>query len=345
MKNWSARVRALAGLSISSLAAWAPDAWSQTQSLAFTGGILVNPEVSFRRLGGSPGPGLAGPAGGGAVNRTYIDGYNRIDATGNADGTTANWGYQNADQLRGGSIVMTAVTGSGTGRIDDAGDDIVPSANLEYRGSLGPVGKSDWGIVLGIGYQPIDADARGTFRTGTSFILDQYSLLGADPDSLPPAPYSGTAESEGPRIGSVPTRSFLTVEDNRLVNGRWEVDAMLLPITAGVYFETQIAGRLNGVASAGVLAVVVNSELSYSETSMIDGMPTTTASGSSDENDVIFGGFVQLGLDWALWERASLVASARWQPTESFSQRAAGREVEMDFTTAFAVHAGLSFRF
>src|SRR5690606_20337925 len=190
-------------------------------------------------------------------------------------------------------------------------------------------GKSDWGIIVGIGYLPIDEDARSKFRTGTSFILDLYSLLGADPDSLPPAPYSGTAESEGPRIGSVPTRSFLTVEDNRLVNGRWEVDAMLLPITAGVYFETQIAGRLNGVASAGVLAVVVNSELSYSETSMIDGMPTTTASGSSDENDVIFGGFVQLGLDWALWERASLVASARWQPTESFSQRAAGREVEM----------------
>jgi hypothetical protein len=204
----------------------APDATSQTQSLAFTGGVFLNPQVSFRGAGNA-------------------------------------------------------------GVVEDTGDFVHPSANLEYRGSLGALGKSDWGILLGLGYQPIGGEVNGAF-------------------------------------------------------GFFDLSADLLPIAGGLYLETQLAGRLNGVVSGGFLAVLVNGDLRYRESI---GTPPVTSEGFTDSNKAVFGGFVQLGLDWAFWEKASLVAMARWQPTESFRLGVNGREAEVDFFTAFAVQAGVAFRF
>src|SRR5215813_4119479 len=52
----------------------------------------LNISVDFRKLGG-----LAlsqpGPATGSAVNRTYDNGYNRVDSSTNAGGVTWFWGY------------------------------------------------------------------------------------------------------------------------------------------------------------------------------------------------------------------------------------------------------------
>jgi hypothetical protein len=173
------------------------------------------------------------------------------------------------------------------GVVEDGGDFVHPSANLEYRGSLGALGTSDWGLLLGLGYQPIGAEVNGDF-------------------------------------------------------GYFDFSADLLPIASGLYLETQLAGRLNGVLSAGFLAVLINGDLRYREDI---GTPPVTSEGSTDSNTAVFGGFVQLGLDWAFWEKASVVAMARWQPTESFRLDVNGREAEVDFLTAFAVQAGITFRF
>lgn len=321
-------------------------ALAQSQSLAFTGGVLLNTKVNFRQLGAHSSSALPGPSTGGAVDRTYDDGFNRVDALGNPDNTTTYWGYQSASQLGPDGLHLRQGGAAGNLNIDDAGDFVVPSAYLEYRGSLGTVGSGDWGILLGIGYQPIHTDTTGNFSTDAILLVDRFNLAGNLPGDLPAAPYSGPFESEeGPRIGTVPTRTIGTVPGGRLLSGSWDLSTDIIPVTGGLYFESQISGRLNAVASAGILAAFVSSDFKYRETSTIAGELPLTTSGDDSSSEVLLGGFVQLGLDWALWENVSLVSSARWQPTQSFSQSVNGREAEIEFTTAFAVHAGFSVRF
>lgn len=320
---------------------------AQTQSLAFTGGVLLNPRVTFRNLGFVASTANAGPASGAAANRTYDDGFNRVDASGNKEGATANWGYQRPDQIAGGFLVLTTTGPAGTVTAHDTADFLEPSGNLEYRGSLGSVGDSDsdWGILLGVGYQTVHGRTSDTFTTDYTLLHDRFDLGGLTAKDLPGAPYAGSANLKEPRIASTPSRSFESVAGGRRLTGTWDIDAELVPITVGVYLETQIAGRLNGVISAGVLAMLVNADLSIYEQSTVAGSAPKITAASQGTNDFVVGGFVQGGLDWALWEKTSLVASARWQPTETFSHSVNGREAEIDFAAAFAVHAGFSIRF
>lgn len=319
---------------------------AQTQSLAFTGGVLLNTKVNFRNLGAHQTAAQPGAATGGQVNRTYDDGYNKVDATGNLGNTTGNWGYRRSDQFhRSGDIVLSRGTADGTAEMPDVGSFIQPSGNLEYRGSLGPIGSSDWGILLGVGYQAVSAEEAGTFITDATLVEDAFSTGDLPPGLVPPPPYSGTANTAAPRIGSVPARTQRTVVGGRTVTGTYDFDADLIPITGGIYFETQLAGRLNAIVSAGILAMYVNAELRYQETSTIGSLPPVYSAGADGGEEFIIGGFAQLGIDWALWEKASIFASARWQPAETYGHSVNGREAEIDFMAAFAVHAGISFRF
>ncbi len=318
---------------------------AQSQSLTFSGGALLNAHVNFSRLGAYGSVAGAGPETGGAIARNYDDGFNRVDATGNAENTTVNWGYRGATQLRDDQLVLSTTSSPGTLSRSDAGDFVQPSANLEYRGSLGDAGNSDWGLLIGIGYQHIDGRASGTFMTTAEVLEDSYSLNGTPPEALPPAPFEGSPDADVPRIGSVPTRTIRTLGDARVLNGTWALDTDVFPITGGLYLESQLTGRLNSVLSAGILALIISSDQSYRESSTIGTSEPVTVSGHGGSSDFVVGGFVQLGLDWALWDKASLTAAARWQPSESFRDSIDGRRAEIDFASAFAVHAGVSFRF
>lgn len=320
-------------------------AHGQSQSLAFTGGVLLNPQVNFRNLGRFDASTAAGPATGAAVNRTYTDGFNRVDAGGNREGDTGNWGYLNASQISGDQMVMTAPGGATTVSLHDTGDFVNPSANLEYRGSLGSIGSSAWGLLIDVGYQSVGGRASGTFTTDYSVIEDRFALQGLTAADLPPAPYAGTPNTKSPRIGAEPSRTYRVTPGGRLLSGEWRLDADLIPVSGGLYWESQLVGRLNAIVSAGVFVAFVNADLRFTEHSTFAGRPTVTTQAGEGTNDVIYGGFAELGLDWALWENASLVIGARWQPAQDFNHSVAGREASVDFSTAVAIHAGFSLRF
>jgi hypothetical protein len=306
------RSRAPGGLSLALIALAATlagprNAGAQIQSLSFSGGVLLNTRVNFNHLGSGqiPVPPAEPP----------------MEPPDDPPADPETTGLFGRDPR-----VLRSLHGPGSipteRSIEDAADFVLPSANLEYRGSLGTAGASDWGLLLGVGYQSVSAEASGSW---------------ADPGP-------GLFQSGTPRMASLSGDPQAAPRFN-LVNGHWELGADLFPVTGGLYFESQIAGRLNGIISAGMLAIMVNADLKFRELGTDEAGNEVIVRGDEGTNDVIFGGFVQLGLDWALWEKASLVASARWQPTEIFDHSVSGREAEIDFTEAFAVHAGFSFRF
>jgi hypothetical protein len=339
------RSLATAALGAALATSTALQARAQSQALSFTGGVLLNPKIGFGNLGAlGPASGV-GPATGGTFNRTYANGFNRVDEEGNKEGRTGFWGYEVNTQISGDTLVLSSPGGATAVAISDAGDLAFPSGNLEYRGSMGSLGRAHWGLLLSVGYQNIGAEASGSWITDASVIEDRFSLGGLTPSDLPPAPYAGTSSTKTPRIGSNPDRSFRTLPGARQLSGNWEFDADLIPISGGLYTEAQLFGRLNAIAGAGVFVAFVNAEFRINERSTLAGEPTVTTRLADGTNDVIYGGFVQLGLDWALWEEASLVASARWQPCADFDHSVAGREVNVDFLSAIAIHIGFAMRF
>ena len=92
----------------------------------FTFGMRLdwNVGVTFSGIGGIPpvsSPGVPGIAG---INRTYDDGFVRVDSEGNAGGLTWNWGYRDASQLSvPGSLRMSSHEGIPSGSSKpDTGD-------------------------------------------------------------------------------------------------------------------------------------------------------------------------------------------------------------------------------
>jgi hypothetical protein len=324
----------------------AQDAPAQLQQrLAFTGGAWFNVQVNFRNLGAFPSAGDPGPALGGAINRDYEDGFNRVDATGNDGNTTANWRYQDAAQVREGTLVMSSRSSGGGASIEDTGDDILPSGNLQYRGSLGSAGECEWGVLLGVGYAHLEADSSESLRADATLLEDTFSLAGTLPGDLPPAPYVGSPDAQGARIGSVPTRTTSTIPGGLTISGQREFEADIVPFTAGLYLECPLTGELSAVIGAGAIAAWIDGSFSYSEVNIIGSSAPFTSQGSRSESDFIFGGFVELGLDWRIWEKASLVLSGRWQPMESFELEANERRAEVEFDSSFAAYAGLALHF
>ena len=103
------------GLGTVSAAEWA----SSKNRFNLNTHIGFNIEANFEQLGGVSGSDAGSELRG--TDRFYDDGYNRVDATGNAGGETQFWGYDQASQVVGDSLVMSSYSATGTGR-DPRGD-------------------------------------------------------------------------------------------------------------------------------------------------------------------------------------------------------------------------------
>jgi len=93
--------------------------------------LSFNVKVGFKNVGAFPARTDPGPATGGSFDRTYDDGFNRVDTTGNNHGTgyantTWYWGYDSESQILPStsnpqSVVMHSSSSSGTELSDRAG--------------------------------------------------------------------------------------------------------------------------------------------------------------------------------------------------------------------------------
>src|SRR5512137_2216574 len=126
--------------------ALAADLETEKNRISLRGNALFGVKAEFKNLGGFPRQTDIGSAVSG-VDHLYDDGYNRVDASGNADGSTWFWGYQNANQLTdGNSIAMHSAVGSGNSSLKVSED--VPEGGLElvYTRELGSSSSYWWAV-------------------------------------------------------------------------------------------------------------------------------------------------------------------------------------------------------
>ena len=106
--------------------------------------------------------------GSGGVDRIYDDGYVKVDANGNQDGLTWNWGYQNSTQTNSAQQLLFHAaqdyTASGNNSVNS---DAQVGFERAYGGHLSRWGYALVGWEFGFGYLPISIDDNRTI-TGVS---------------------------------------------------------------------------------------------------------------------------------------------------------------------------------
>jgi hypothetical protein len=328
-----------------SIASDGPNRFQATALLGFGAKSTIGgPEALVP--GGSP----AGPEAGGGIDRNYDDGYVRVDSEGNAGGITWYWGYRNASQVPGdGTLRLNSVSATGGGSVSVDQDKPALGTEIAWLRDLRRDHSWAFGTKLAFGYTGYEFESSGTVSASQSRITDIYSLGGIVPPGNGTGTgyqYQGSYDLPGPVIDEVPThREVVTNPSAMRASGTRSLDANVWSFKAGPWVELPLGQRFSAQAGAGLAFALVAADLSYNETVSVTGSDDVRHSGGGSASEVVFGGYVETSLNTHLTERLDLVVGAQFMPLTSFEESIAGRPVEIEFGTAWAITLGLSYRF
>lgn len=299
------------------------------------------------------------------ADREYNDGYVRQDAGTPLDGSTWNWGYDDASQIQGGQLIYTA-TGFESTRTDTAN---LPSAGPASKDSLRGIaphiqfdarsphymGSFRIGFSAGFDFTAVDQSLAfsnySATQTREDYRLDyqdHYDLNGVIP---PLAPYQGTFGGPGPLIDNLPTFRSITpvlvftdrANFSNQVGSSINIDAFSFTFgpTLGIEYE-----KFNFTCSGGLIVNIYDWSASQTET-----LTASSGAGSSKiarwtESDsgtkIRPGVYAQADLSYAVHEEVMLGGFLRFDAAQEFRAQAGPTIYKID---PYGVTAGLQIRF
>ena len=304
----------------------------------------------------------ADPAAGAKQNRTYDDGFNRVDASNNLGDAnnsplasrTGFFGYNSATQvdLAGGTLAMNQLQAAGTYLPKTRASNRL-SLDLALRRSFAKeTSTRDWGLEVGFNSARHSHSSSGSTPAQLRLLTDRYALGGVVPQ---PAPYAGRLNpSPGDqRIGDLPSRTISTV--NGTVTGSRSLSAKTTLVRFGPWMEI-LPERLSAATSErdrwslqarGGLAFL-STKLNFSMVEELSapglsGRPRTSVQGSSSMDEV----------RWFAGARAQRVLSKGWRGLawadylggRKFTVAASNRSATWDARRSVLVGLALQYRF
>lgn len=295
----------------------------------------LNLSTSFQHFGNS----AAGPATGGGLNRTYDDGFVRLDSSGNGGGLTWNWGYQNASQVSGSTLTMHSEA-SAARNFSGQNDDPHGGIDLAFGHRFGEAPGGEWGWQGAFDYTFVSVHNNSSLAGAATLISDAYDLGVV---IAPTAPYSGSFNGPGPLLGDSPTRT--TTLDTLLITGQRALDANVYAFRTGPYYEFHFGKHWSGRLGGGLALGVADMDFSYSETRTFASGPVLNQTGSGSELAVQAGGYLEAKVLYALNDRMSLFGGAQWEYLGTFSQTAGRTQAQLDMSSAVNVVCGVQWKF
>ena len=227
---------------------------------------ILGMKADFEGTGNVPTtPNVAGQ------NREYLDGYVRVDSSGNFGGDTTFWGYGSSAQEVGGNIAFQSLaagsSGSGGSNISDSS--VSAAAGFELygfydMGSATIFGLKDkgatWGLRAGIQYANVDlnngSSGSGTVRTYT----DTFSLGG---NPAPGACFAGTFAGPNQLLGDVALTRTFGGSANVQISGNRSLNVHLAISQWGSYLEIPVSKKLDLTLEGGFLLAVASGSYDY----------------------------------------------------------------------------------
>jgi hypothetical protein len=302
--------------------------------------IGFNIKADFTQLGAVPMQTAIGPDRAGA-DHYYDDGYNRVDAGGNADGQTWFWGYENASQIVGDNVLMNS-TSTAAGALYGLSDAPHWGFELNYARELGWNGSYWWGVEIGLSWVNLNFSDRRSFTTDAFRTTDSYSLGEMNP---PPAPYAGTFSGPGPSISDNPQRSVQTLSNAALTTGSYDLDASLYALRLGLIYETPFTDWFTLQFGGGVLGALVVSDFSYQESTSVLQLDSFQASASDRERDFLGGAYVRAGFGIHFSPNMMASLGLQYNYMGTFSHQVDGRNASIDLKSALYIALGVGVSF
>lgn len=230
----------------------------------------------------------ADPSTAAKTDRTYDDGFNKVDASGNlGDGTatglasrTGNFGFISDSQvdLKAGTLALRRTSALG-GIYRDAGNTAErPSWQVNLRLSLADVkvDRRDWGVEAGLDWARFKDASSGPVAANVRVLTDTYALGGVVPQR---APYTGRFSPlpGDQRIGDTPTRSIATVAGT--LNGSRSFSAKTTVFRVGGWWELKRSAIVEPEPEADKWSIFLRGGLAFSSTKVnfnVDEQPQAT---------------------------------------------------------------------
>ena len=279
----------------------------------------------------------------------YDDGYVRRDISGNANGQTWYWGYDNsASQVAGNTILLdrSTVTGSAAGQSADS--DPSYGAEIVYRRELGHKGRLRYGLEGAANYQNLSISSTSVGLGNVNRVTDAYPYTSGTtpPTATTAAPYQGSYQGPGFVIGDTAISSTSTfVAGGATIMANRLLDADIWGFRLGPYLEVPLCTNLDLSLSAGLAVGLLNPSVSWTETVSVTGGGTGSLSGGGDDFKVLYGGYVAASVALQLNERLSLVGGVQYQALGDYHHSFGGQNVEIDLRHSLFITLGLGYSF
>lgn len=253
-------------------------------------------------------------------DRRYDDGYVRRDAGTGLDGTTWYWGYEDASQVRNGTIVFSAYDGLETVGTDSESvpeawrkkDMAVPCFGVAAERMLGQTGAADVGLRLECSFlrTSVSEEFQGaSLNQYVRRIEDTYDLHGIVP---PAAPYGGTYAGPGPLLDNMPssrriyrTPAGIQQSQNTI---RESVDIDLSTLSLGLLLSYPV-GPIDLSASLGPTINLIQTSALRRESDLHSNAVNRSR---SRNDDWVFGYYAEGTLGIHLTPRLGLTLSGRY---------------------------------
>ncbi len=286
-----------------------------------------------------------GPAGVSGVDHIYSDGYVKVDQTGNAQGYTTYWGYNNASQYDSTTHLLTmhSTDSYATRGSASQGDDPYLGVELGYGAQLWRFGeKFRVGFDFGFGLLPIritDEHTLPAIVSQSSYTFDTGNVI------VPEAPYNGGPSGyDQPVIHDVATALPVNTSIGA-VPGKRTLDTILYTFRLGPSVYYDLSRRVGLMASAGGALGLMSGDLKFDETVHLPDGSSTVNKGSIGGTDVVFGGYVSASAIFHIVSHGDVYVSAEFMPMGNPKIDEPGRGAELDLSGAVYFSAGFNWSF
>jgi hypothetical protein len=319
-------------------------------SLSYRMGLNIT--VDFKKLGGFPALSNPGPDTGSTFDRTYDNGYNRVDSSGNAGGLTWNWGYEHPTSVQGAGLSLQSSSAPANAAAEDCSDDPQHGFEIAYSRELYRRGKWRAGAELAFGYTSLTAYDSRTLNTRVDRITDTFALGEVVP---PLAPYHGTFEGPGPLISSSPDRVRSIIPRDSIVTGSRALEADIFMFRLGPYVEIPLSDKFSVFLNGGLALGFGDINFSYHETVTIAdaGLVAPARRSAGSQTEFLIGGYAGASVSYALSREFSLFAGAIFQAageSDTATRQVGGqpftrKESVLNLNESIIVSIGASYSF
>ena len=285
-------------------------------------------------------------------NREYLDGFVRLDSSGNAAGETTFWGYGSASQEVGGNIDFKAIASGGGHQLGSVTDNSVAAgAGFELYGfyDLGAVSFFDlknkgatWGLRFGAQYAHVDLNNQSSTRGTVSTFTDSFSLGGS---AAPGAGFAGTFFGPNQLLPDTAITRTFGGTANVTFEGSRNLEVHLAMSQWGSYLQIPVRESVQLMIEGGILLAVASGSYEYNHQAKLNSSGDQTMRGSARRTSVLPGFYTGLGLSYEITKRIRIMANARYQFLSSYELPGSDSTATLDSSGAFVLGLSTVWKF